>query len=365
MKKSIFLGFLFCYTLASAQNTPAVILPGHTNDVDAVSYSSLGYIASGSFDYKINIYAADSPFTRLRTLTGHVGPVNTLRFSKNGKLLASSGEDHVVLVWDSAWRNSRRLEGHKDKVTCLAFDGYGRYLYSGSDDKNVIVWDMTTGKQVKTIVHTTGVVAIAPTSDFKYVYIAGSEPKIKLYDFLTGKVAKSLDGHTDAVNDIKISPNGKYLLSGSNDKTARVWSLTTGKQVRILPVECWKVTTVAFSADSRYAITACNDGSVKVWEIETGKLISSTENVGSLARCVSFGKDNTIVLLASMLRNSTDYGLKILPSGIKPEVAPVKVVAPVKQDSLNSNKLPKIIPKTPATPPNSGTNMPKNATPKQ
>ena len=126
---------------------------------------------------------------------------------------------------------------------------------------------------------------------------------------MLGKVVKSLDGHTDAVNDIKISPNGKFLLSGSNDKTARIWNLTTGKQIRILPVDCWKVITVAFSADSRYAITGCNDGSVKIWETETGKLIQSIENPANIARSVSFAKDNSRILAAFMQRNGTEFGL--------------------------------------------------------
>jgi WD40 repeat protein len=34
-----------------------------------------------------------------------------------------------------------------------------------------------------------------------------------------------LEGHTDSVSSICISPDGKKIISGGNDKTVRVWNL--------------------------------------------------------------------------------------------------------------------------------------------
>jgi WD40 repeat protein len=309
--------------LAQAPTEPAYVLKGHTNDVDGLSTSVLGYIATSGFDEKINVYRADSPYALIKVLGGHMGPINVVSFSRNGKLLASGGEDRLILMWDSAWRNTRRFEAHKDKINCLIFDNYGRYLFSGSDDRTMIVWDVVTGKSVKTINNNVPVTSIAPTNNFKYVYVSDAGPKIKLYDMMVGKIVKTLDGHTDIVNDIALSRNGKYLLSGSNDKTARLWDISTGKQVRIFPVDCWKVTTVAFSDDSKYAITGCNDGSVKIWEVASGKLVDSYELPGSIVRNVSFGKNNGELLAAYMLRNSDHYGLRIYYTSLgKSEMQP-------------------------------------------
>lgn len=315
MKRTILFSLtaLFQIVYVSAQTSPKAVLPGHTNDVDAVAYSPVGYIATGSFDEHINIYKADSPYQQIKTLTGHMGPVNVVAFNKPGKLLASAGEERVIILWDSLWRLSKRFEAHHDKVNCLIFDSYGRYLFSGSDDKTFIVWDIVSGKPVKTINNGQPVTAIAP-KDIKSVYIAGAEPKIKLYDLMTGKVVKTLDGHTDAVNDIAITRDGKLMLSGSNDKTARVWDLVTGKQLRILPVDCWKVTTVSLSDDGKYATTGCNDGSIKVWEIATGKLLQSIDGTEMIARNVVFGPNNQTILAAYMLRSGNDYGLRVFPS---------------------------------------------------
>ena len=302
---------------AQSPTEPIAVLKGHTNDVDAVSLSKTGFIATGSFDQNINIYSADSPYKLIKAFaSGHMGPVNVLEFSTSGNTLASGSEDRVIILWDSIWRQKNRFEGHKDKVNCLIFDIRDRYLYSGSDDKTIKVWNLSTGKAVKTINNEHAVNAIAPTKNIQHIYVAGAEPKIKMYSMLTNKVVKTLDGHTDAVNDIELSNNGKWLVSGSNDKTARIWDAVTGKQVRILPVDCWKVTSINISRDSRYVTTGCNDGSIKVWELETGKLIESIDFSGSIARNVMFGKTNQQILAAFMLRNSDDYGLRVYDSKI-------------------------------------------------
>ncbi len=309
---------------AQSPTEPTAILKGHTNDVDAVALSKLGYIATGSFDQNINIYNADSPYLLLKTLSGaHMGPVNVLQFSSSGKILASGSEDRVIVLWDSVFREKMRFEGHKDKVNSLIFDIRDRYLYSGSDDKTIKVWNLKTGKPVKTINNGNAVYAIAPTKNIQHIYVAGAEPKIKMYHMLSNKVVKTLDGHTDAVNDIELSNDGKWLVSGSNDKTARIWSVATGKQVRILPVDCWKVTTVDISKDSKYVTTGCNDGSIKIWELETGKLLNSIDFSGSIARNVTFGKTNQQILATFMLRNSDDFGLRIYDTKIS--LTPINV----------------------------------------
>lgn len=339
---------------ATAQTPPKAILPGHTNDIDAVSYAQTGFIATGSFDEHINIYKADSPFHLVKTLTGHMGPVNVVAFNKTGKLLASASEDRVIFLWDSLWRLSKRFEAHRDKVNCLIFDNYGRYLFSGSDDKTFIVWDIISGKPVKNINNGQPVTAIAP-KDVKSVYVAGTEPKIKLYDLMTGKVVKTLDGHTDAVNDIAITKDGKFMVSGSNDKTARVWDLNTGKQLRILPVDCWKVTTVSLSDDGKYAVTGCNDGSLKVWEIATGKLIQSVDGTEMIARNVVFGPNNQTLLAAYMLRSGTEYGLRVYPSQVP---APQTFGKLVMDSTLKSGekRAPLNPSQTPPAPPANGQN---------
>ena len=36
---------------------------------------------------------------------------------------------------------------------------------------------------------------------------------------------KTLEGHTDAVKSVCVSPDEKYIISGSKDKTIKIWDM--------------------------------------------------------------------------------------------------------------------------------------------
>jgi WD40 repeat protein len=325
-----------CLTQISlAQKTfsdPDMVLPGHSNDVTKIAFSPKGDIlASGSWDKSITIYSCnDSVYELKTTLSGHNFPITALKFRNDGNMLASGSADNAIVLWDSIWRNVGNLSGHTDQVNDLLFDRTGKYLFSGSDDRTVLAWDTRRFKSFKKIDVGFAVTSLAQSNDPRFLFVAGSNPQIRLYSLTNGQIVKTFDGHGDAVNSIAISPNNKLMISGSNDKTARIWDLLTGKQLRVLPVDCWKVTAVAFSADSKYVVTGCNDGSIKVWDVNSGELISKIEATGQYIKDISFNKVSTQILVAATIKNSTDFGVRVWPSGLEKATAAVRSNAPGK-----------------------------------
>ena len=77
-------------------------------------------------------------------MPGHKGMVNAVAFSKDGKMLASVGEDGDVQVWDPAsGRLMRRLGKHNKAARALAFAPDGKTLASVGDDDQLQLWDVS------------------------------------------------------------------------------------------------------------------------------------------------------------------------------------------------------------------------------
>jgi RNA polymerase sigma factor (sigma-70 family) len=65
-------------------------------------------------------------------------------FSTDGRILATSGEDNRIRLWEVATGAERLiLEGHTGTLENLLFAERGRKLISSSDDTTALVWDVT------------------------------------------------------------------------------------------------------------------------------------------------------------------------------------------------------------------------------
>ncbi len=123
---------------------------------------------------------------------GHTGHVLCATFHRDGKILASSGNDGTVRLWNVATgKPIAVLEGHKQPTYSVVFSPDGKTLASGSDDKTIRLWDVATGLNILKI--QTSVRALAFTPDGKTLVAAGEGQLIRTWDVATGKMVKVLE----------------------------------------------------------------------------------------------------------------------------------------------------------------------------
>nr|ODN96109.1 chromatin assembly factor 1 subunit B [Cryptococcus depauperatus CBS 7855] len=103
----------------------------------------------------------------LATLSKHTAPVNVVRFSPNGQMLASAGDDGNVILWVQSdrpnvpfgessedqpdkehWRLQKMLQVTTKHVYDLAWSPDGEFLIAGSTDNTATIWKAATGECV-------------------------------------------------------------------------------------------------------------------------------------------------------------------------------------------------------------------------
>ncbi len=76
-------------------------------------------------------------------LKGHRSTVLGVAFRPDGKVLASTGKDNTIRLWNVATGSEvRMLEGHKGNITSVAYSPDGQSLASGSVDKTIKIWSL-------------------------------------------------------------------------------------------------------------------------------------------------------------------------------------------------------------------------------
>jgi len=79
------------------------------------------------------------------SIYGHYGGVDSLSFSPDGRLLATSGRDHAIKLWDlHSGEALHEIEAHDKPILTLAFSPDGRYLASGGGDNAIYLGGIPT-----------------------------------------------------------------------------------------------------------------------------------------------------------------------------------------------------------------------------
>jgi WD40 repeat protein len=222
------------------------------------------------------IEAASSLYTATalpiwRRLPGRTGPVLSVAFSLDGRILATGSGDGTARLWDSATGRPRAtLTSHTDAVTSVAFSPDGRTLATGSGDGTARLWDTATGRPRAILTsHTDAVRLVAFSPDGHTLATTSIDGTTWLWDTATGQRHATLTGHNGTVESVAFSPDGRDLATASVDGTTRVWDTATGQRRATLTspgrVPADAVASVAFSPDG-HTLATTNNGTARLWD---------------------------------------------------------------------------------------------------
>jgi serine/threonine protein kinase/WD40 repeat protein/DNA-binding SARP family transcriptional activator len=264
-------------------------------------------------------------------LHGHTGQLAFAQFNAAGTRLATIGRDSSAIIWDTTTGEPLLRLGldTSGQEPSAAFTADDTRLVTAAGNEGLLHWQLSplgewltlpgdcfcgfdfspdgdllaVGdlESVRVLTADTGQPVITLTSAITGPTQFRSEPvfspdgtlvaaiqngtTVVVWDVATGEERLDLDGHTDVVFGLAMSPVGERLATIAYDRTARFWDLTTGAAVFTLTdvytspgplIVGGQWIDMAFSADGAQLATA-GGNSVKIWDAATGDELVSLQ----------------------------------------------------------------------------------------
>jgi len=240
-------------------------------------------------------------------------PVSIVRFSPNGKIIASGNWGGQIRLLNVPNLDQKRLlRGHTDRVggiswypgatTSNSVSEDGVNLASGGGEGNIHLWSLTQDTPLSTLSgHTGRVCRVEFHPSGKYLASASFDTTWRLWDVNTTTELQLQEGHSREVFALSFNTDGSLLASAGLDSIGRIWDLRTGRTVMILDGHIREIYALDWGVDGHRVLSGSGDGWVKCWDV---RMVRGVGGVGAHRSTVSDlrwfkGIDNPITGLVS------------------------------------------------------------------
>ncbi|KAK9144295.1 hypothetical protein Sjap_004198 [Stephania japonica] len=138
----------------------------------------------------------------------------------------------------------------------------------------------------------------AVSSDGSLLVCACNE-QIKIVDASNASIKSTIEGDSESVTALALSPDDKFVFSASHSRQIRVWELSSLQCVRSWKGHEGPVMGMTCDASGGLLATAGADGKVLVWDVEKGFCTHYFRGHKGVVTCITFHPDQDHLVLFS------------------------------------------------------------------
>ena len=263
--------------------------------VNSITFSRDGKLLVASSGvaglYGVATICRTSDATTVFEIKGHHDAIYDAELSPDDKLLATCSYDRLINLWEVATgKLVRTLAGHNGAVYDLAFSADGSILATASADATIKIWKVATGERLDTLGQSEGEqCGVAFSPDSRSIVAGGADRQLRLWTLLsrdkpqTNPLKFARTAHNSSIVKLAYSPDGLKLVTASDGRELVLWDATTLTPIMRYEQQPDVTTGLAFEPSGAAFYAACINGSWQKYNIPKSNGEPTAEEADSAA----------------------------------------------------------------------------------
>ena len=253
-------------------------LEDHVDSVLSVDFDPRGQlIATSGRDGRLKIWNIKN-YRLMYDIAAHRYDINHVRFSVDGGVIVTASSDGIARVWS---REGEKLHSFEDDHPYRGFreadfSTSGDFIALGSINGSIRLWNFIENsiRLIGKVDSSNAVESLSIHPNGQIVASGDSRGMLNIWD-LNGGLLNSINAHSSAVSGLEYSPEGELIVTSSWDGTAKLWTFD-GDLIETLSGHESGLTKAIFVYGGEIIATSSLDKTVRFWD-KSGQLLSTVE----------------------------------------------------------------------------------------